>query len=170
MPTRAKAAPKKKPKRRTERVAVSGATGPGSQADRVLTFGFDRFVQELLAVPEPGDEGELARLGEGADFLLDLTNGEVDLDAPAGTPGDLASCVLDLTDAALDQAHRILAHEAYDEPPDEYHPDPQGRRLNSLLRLTDHVRDDDTFAGIRDALLETEPAEDPSVASGGELP
>ncbi len=168
MPTRARTGPKKKPKARTERVAVSGAIGPGSQADRVLTFGFGRFVEELLAVPEPNDEGEIWRLGDGADFLLDLTNGEVDLGAPAGTPGDLASCVLALSDAALDQAHRILAHEAY-EPPDEYHPDPQGRRLNSLLRLTDHVRDADTFAGIRDALLKTEPAEDPSVASGGEL-
>jgi hypothetical protein len=168
MPTRVKTAPKKKPKVRTERVAISGAIGPGSQADRVLTFGFDRFVGELLAVPEPTDEGEIRRLGDGADFLLDLTNGEVDLGAPAGTPGDLASCVLALSDAALDGAHRILAYEAY-EPPDEYHPDPQGRRLNSLLRLTDHVRDADTFAGIRDALLKTEPAEDASVASGGEL-
>ncbi len=134
----------------------------------MLTFGFDRFVQELLAVPEPGDEGEIRRLGDGADFLLDLTNGEVDLGVPAGTPGDLASYVLALSDAALDQAQRILAHEAY-EPPDHYHPDPEGRRLNSLLRLTDHVRDADTFAAIRDALLKTEPAEDPSAATSGEL-
>ncbi|MDP9477492.1 MAG: hypothetical protein M3R38_17710 [Actinomycetota bacterium] len=168
MVTKERTAPKKKPKARAERVAVSGAIGSESQADRVLAFGFDRFVEELLAVPEPRDEGEIRRLGDGADFLLDLTSGEIDLDVPAGTPGDLATRVLAISDAALDQAHRILAHEGY-EPPDEYHPDPEGRRLNSLLRLTDHVRDADTFAGIRDALLKAEPAEDPSVATGGEL-
>lgn len=168
MATRTRPAPKKKVETRTERVAVSGVIGPGSQADRVLTFRFDRFVEGLLAVPEPRDHGEIRRLGDGADFLIDLTNGEVDLGAPAGTPGDLASCVLALSDAAFDQAHRILAHEAY-EPPDHYHPDPEGRRLNSLLRLVDHVRDADTFRGIRDALLKAESAEDASVASSGEL-
>jgi hypothetical protein len=166
METRVRPAPKKKGKPRTERVAVSGE--PGRQADRVLTFGFDRFVKELLAVPEPRDEGEIERLAQGADLLLDLTSGEIDLGAPAGTPGDLASRVLAISDAALDQAHRILAHEGY-EPPDHYHPDPEGRRLNSLLRLTDHVRDADTFAGVRDAFLKAEPAEDPSVATEGEL-
>lgn len=169
MATRTRPAPKKKVKTRTERVAVSGVIGPGSQADRVLVFGFDRFVEEVLAVPEPDNHGEIRRLGDGADFLIDLTNGEIDLGAPAGTPGDLASCVLALSDAAFDQAHRILAHEAYDVPPDHYHPDPEGRRLNSLLRLVDHVRDADTFAGIRDALLKAQGAEDASVPSSGEL-
>ena len=168
MATKARPAIKKKAKTRTERVAVSGVIGPGSQADRVLTLGFDRFVGELLAVPEPRDIGEIERLGDGADLLLDLTSGGIDPDVPAGTPGDLASCVLALSDAAFDQAHRILAHEAY-EPPDHYHPDPHGRRLNSLLRLTDHVRDADTFSGIRDALLKAEASEDASVASSGEL-
>lgn len=168
MATRVRTAPRKKRKTRTERVAVSGALGTGGQADRVLTFRFDRFVEELLEVPQPRDHGEIERLGDGADLLLDLTDGGIDLDVPAGTPGDLASTILALSDAAFDQAHRILAHEAY-EPPDHYHPDPHGRRLNSLLRLTDHVRDADTFAGIRDALLKTEASEDASVASSGEL-
>jgi len=123
----------------------------------------------IICSPEPRDHDELEKLGAGADLLLDLTGGGMNLsEATSGMPGDLASTILALTDDAFDQAHRILAHEAYD-PPDHYHPDPRGRRLGSLLRLTDHLRDEATFAGIRDTLLAAEPAEDPSVALSGEL-
>lgn len=150
----------------TEHFAVCGPEDP----DRVLLVRFDRFVAEVLAAPEPRDPDELERLGEGADLLLDLTGGGMDKGVPPGMPGDLASTILALSDDALDQAHRILAHdEAYGEPPDHYHPDPEGRRLGSLLRLIDHLRDRDTFDGIRDGLLNAEPAEDPSVALAGEL-
>lgn len=142
---------------RARRIPVSGEENP----DRVLTLRFDRFVDEMLATPEPRSRDDLERLGEGADFLLDLTGG--------GMPDDLAGAILALSDDAFDQAHRILAHEAYYEPPDHYYADPEGRRLGPLLRLTDHLRDEATFAGIRDGLLNAEPAEDPSVALAGEL-
>lgn len=163
-----KASPKKRAKAepKTTRIPVSGEDNP----DRVLTLRFDRFAEELLAAPEPRGHDELERLGAGADLLLDLTGGGMDFShVPAGHPGDFANAVLTLSDDAFEQAHRILAHEAY-EPPNHYHPDPHGRRLGTLLRLLDHLHDDATYDGIRDRLLEAEPAEDPSIALAGELP
>ncbi len=146
---------------RAIRIPVSGAADP----DRVLTLRFDRFVEEVLGAPEPHDLGELDRLGAGADFLLDLTGGGMDFGAAPGEPGDLADYVLALTDDALEEAHRILGYEAY-EPPGHDHPDPHGRWLGTLLRLTDHLGDEATFRAICDALIRAEPVEDPSVAPG----
>lgn len=158
--------------------------GDGRPHERTLTVRFGDFVSALLAAPEPnleatgaeanaseatnaGTRDELAALAGGADFLHDIFSGGPPLDAPPEGPGNLASYVLSLTDAALDSAHRIMGYEHdldYDYP-GIVRPDPQAAHLRRMMRLTDHLAPTGrAFDSILAAVLAAPPAEDPSAS------
>ena len=141
----------------------------GRLPERTLTVRFGDFVSGLVSAPEPeAEDGELARLAAGADFLHCVFSGGPPLDAPADGPESLASYVLSLTDAALDAAHRILGYEPdYDDGHHGIpHPDPRGDHLKRMMRLTDHLDPGrHAFDSILSAILAAPPAEDPRAGS-----
>jgi len=140
---------------------LSGPPG-GGRPERVLRIRFGYFLARVLAAPEPAAAEELAELAElasGAEFLHEIMSGGPPLDAPPGSPYELSAYVLSLTDGALDAAHRILGYEDYDP---FYHPDPEGRRLALMMRLTDHLDPEGhAFDSILESVMAAEPTEDP---------
>lgn len=143
----------------------------GVCADRALRVRFGELLSLLLCAPDPDPEDpsfarELGNLASGADFLHEVMSGGPPTDVPPGTPGDLASYVLSLSDDVLDSAHRIIGFEPdYGYGP---HPDAEGERLNRMMRLTDYLDPQGyTFDSIREAILEADATEDPSTTDQG---
>ena len=137
---------------------LSGPPG-GGRPERALRISFGDFLARVLAAPEPAPAEELADLAAGAEFLHEIMSGGPPLDAPLGSPYELSAYVLSLTDGALDAAHRILGYEDYDPL---YGPDPEGRRLALMMRLTDHLDPEGhAFDSILESVMAAEPTEDP---------
>jgi hypothetical protein len=137
---------------------LSGPPG-GGRPERALRISFGPFLARVLAAPEPAPAEELADLASGAEFLHEIMSGGPPLDAPSGSPYELSAYVLSLTDGALDSAHRILGYEDYDPL---YGPDPEGRHLALMMRLTDHLDPEGhAFDSILESVMYAEPTEDP---------
>lgn len=137
---------------------LSGPPG-GGRPERALRISFRDFLARVLAAPDPDPAEELADLAAGAEFLHEIMSGGPPLDAPLGSPYELSSYVLSLTDRALDSAHRILGYEDYDP---FYGTDPEGRHLALMMRLTDHLDPEGhAFDSILESVMAAEPTEDP---------